>query len=360
MTSDTVGGVWTYAVDLAGALGRLGVEVHLATMGAELSEDQWRQAHQVGLAGLWESTFDLEWMADPWADVARAGEWLLALEAELTPDLVHLNGYAHGALSWQAPAVVVAHSCVLSWWQAVHGCPAPPEWGHYGEQVTEGLAAAAAVVTPTRAMADALYRCYGFTGSTGIHNGRSTGWVRRPTPKETMVLATGRVWDEAKNLALLDQVAGDLDWPVVIAGPAAPPNHGETEETGGDRPTRFLGRLSFDELSDWLLRAAIFVAPARYEPFGLGVLEAAQTGSALVVGAIPAMFELWGDAAVFVDPDDPEALVAAINRLCRRDIERRHWGNVARHRAARYGVEMMARRYLELYRRLPVGTGRRA
>ncbi|MDP9034476.1 MAG: glycosyltransferase family 1 protein, partial [Myxococcota bacterium] len=36
MTADAVGGVWTYAVELAGELGRAGVETVLATMGAAL------------------------------------------------------------------------------------------------------------------------------------------------------------------------------------------------------------------------------------------------------------------------------------------------------------------------------------
>ena len=40
MTADTVGGVWTYALELAGALAPHGVEVALATMGRRLSSAQ--------------------------------------------------------------------------------------------------------------------------------------------------------------------------------------------------------------------------------------------------------------------------------------------------------------------------------
>ena len=35
------------------------------------------------------------------------------LERRLRPDVVHLNGYTHGALPWRAPVLVVGHSCVL-------------------------------------------------------------------------------------------------------------------------------------------------------------------------------------------------------------------------------------------------------
>src|SRR3954468_19013092 len=119
MTTDTVGGVWTYAIDLAKSLQRAGVEIDLATMGAKLSPQQWRDANALPNVTIHESEFKLEWMDDPWRDVAAAGKWLLVLEEQFRPDLIHLNGYAHGALPFAAPSVVVAHSCVCSWWRAV-------------------------------------------------------------------------------------------------------------------------------------------------------------------------------------------------------------------------------------------------
>ena len=44
MTADCVGGVWTYALDLAESLGDFGVEVLLATMGQRPSHAQAGQA----------------------------------------------------------------------------------------------------------------------------------------------------------------------------------------------------------------------------------------------------------------------------------------------------------------------------
>ena len=44
-----------------------------------------------------------------------------------------------------------------------------------------------------------------------------------PQPKRAAIMAAGRLWDEAKNLALLDEAAADLDWPVEIAGEASHP-----------------------------------------------------------------------------------------------------------------------------------------
>ena len=164
MTADTVGGVWTYAVELARALGALGVRVAIATMGAPVAEHQ--RAALAGCEGveLFESSFRLEWMQDPWDDVNAAGEWLMALERDLRPDLLHLNQFSFGFLPFRAPKLVVAHSCVASWWRAVHGEAMPSSWATYRFRVRQGLADAQRVTAPTAAMLDALRREYDWHG----------------------------------------------------------------------------------------------------------------------------------------------------------------------------------------------------
>src|SRR5687767_7144664 len=103
LTTDTIGGVWTYAMGLCRALAPAGVEVVLATMGPRMDARQAREAAELPNVTVCESTWKLEWMPEPWADVDAAGEWLLGLERRYRPDVIHLNGYAHGALAWRAP-----------------------------------------------------------------------------------------------------------------------------------------------------------------------------------------------------------------------------------------------------------------
>src|SRR5690348_18505284 len=71
MTADAVGGVWTYAVDLARALGARGTRVTLAVIGPAPSEAQRAEARAIPTLDLREHPGRLEWMDDPWADVAR-------------------------------------------------------------------------------------------------------------------------------------------------------------------------------------------------------------------------------------------------------------------------------------------------
>src|SRR4029078_7861114 len=119
MTADTVGGVWTYALQLAKALSPHGVTVSFATMGSPLNREQWQEASRLPNVEVFQSSYRLEWVSDPWSDVAAPEEWLLEWEERTQPDIVHLTGYAHGPLPWRAPALVVGHSCVLSWLRAV-------------------------------------------------------------------------------------------------------------------------------------------------------------------------------------------------------------------------------------------------
>jgi glycosyltransferase involved in cell wall biosynthesis len=345
MTADAVGGVWRYAIDLAAELAGRGATLTLAVMGPPPDDAQRDEAAAAGV-GVVDRPYRLEWMPDPWEDVARAGAWLLALERDLRPDVIHLNGYAHAALPWRAPALVVAHSCVRTWWRAVRGEAPPHELDAYTSAVRAGLGRADIVVAPTAAMRDALDAEYGPLPRTRvIPNGCAIAGDSEPANKAPMILSAGRVWDDAKNLAAVSDVAPDLPWAVCVAGETVPP-----DGTHVDRPgVRLLGQLSHDALTRWYRRAAIYALPARYEPFGLSVLEAARAGCALVLGDIASLRENWDGAALFVPPDDRRALVTALRFLIGDDAARTRLGAAAKGRSAAFTIARTADAYEAIY-----------
>jgi glycosyltransferase involved in cell wall biosynthesis len=348
MTADTLGGVFTYALELAGALGRRGVQVALATKGAVLTPDQWSAARRVPGLEIFESADRLEWMEDPWDDVARSSAWLLDLAERLRPDVIHLNDYAHGALPFDAPTVVVGHSCVYSWFEAVRGSAPPDSFARYRREVARGLAGAGMVVAPTRWMLEALRRHYGeLPRARVVPNGRSAACYR-PREKEPIILCAGRLWDAAKNAAALELVSDRLPWPVLLAGEDQHPDLAHRARSQ-QRRAHALGRLSPEALTPFYERAAIYALPARYEPFGLSVLEAGLAGCALVLGDIPSLRETWMDAAVFVDPESPEALRATLCGLAERPELCASLGDAARTRALTLSPGRMAAGYLEAY-----------
>ncbi len=347
LSADAVGGVWPYALELARALAPHGVESHVATMGPRPNERQRADAVRAGVV-LHEGDYALEWMDAPWDDVARAGDWLLGLERALAPDVVQVNGYAHGALGWRTPAVVVAHSDVCSWWAAVRRERAPASWDRYRAAVAAGLAGADVVVAPTRAVADDLARHYGYAADAVrvVPNARRAAEYPARS-KEPFVLTAGRLWDEAKNVAAVARATAALPWPVYVAGDAASP-----DGRAGDwdaSSVRALGALAPAELAAWMGRAAVYALPARYEPFGLSALEAGLAGCALVLGDVASLREVWGDAAVFVAPDDAGALAGALRALAADEGRRVVLGARARARALAYAPERMAAGYLGAY-----------
>jgi glycogen synthase len=188
------------------------------------------------------------------------------------------------------------------------------------------------VIAPTAHMLGELERLYGPLPGGGrvIHNGSAA--PASVGPKEHFVLAAGRFWDEAKNLAALERVAGSISWPVVIAG----------EGTPG-------GRRSSAEIAALMARASVFASPARYEPFGLAILEAALAGCVLVLGTVPSLEELWEDAAVFVDPEDDDELSFVLDLLAERPERRFTLARRARRRARCYTPKSMASGYLCVY-----------
>ena len=346
MTADAVGGVWTYALDLAYALRPRGVEVTLALMGPALTDEQRAEAHARGL-DLVEGSYRLEWMVDPWRDVERAGEWLMALADRCGAGLVHLNGFSHASLPWGRPALVVAHSCVRTWWRGVHGEDAPGSWDTYTARVGAGLRHAGMVIAPTRALLDDVCREYGSVArSRVIPNGSSAVEAAlQPRAKEPLVLTAGRLWDEAKNVGSVCAAAPHVSWPVYLAGTAEGPS-GRFVCSGA---TTYLGQLASAEMAEWFQRAAIYALPARYEPFGLSVVEAAAAGCALVLGDIRTLRENWTGAAVFVPPDNRRALAAAIEELIGDSERREALAALSRERARRFTVGAMADAYVAAY-----------
>jgi glycosyltransferase involved in cell wall biosynthesis len=356
MTADAVGGVWVFATALARALARDGYRVHLVVLGPPPSRERLdtlggSERIEVEITGL-----ALEWLDPEGEDLERALARLAAIERRVRPDLVHLNSFREATAAWRAPVLLTAHSCVWSWWRACRsGAPSEPRWLIYRKHVEAGLAAAAAWIAPTEALREEIRSIYAPpTPSAVIWNG-----IERiePGDKQPVILAAGRFWDEAKNIGGLADAAEHLDWPIRIAGPVRSEDATARFETGR---LRMLGALTRAAVIAQMQRAAIFAAPARYEPFGLAVLEAAAAGCALLLADIASFRELWSGAARFVDPRDPAAIRAGLEELCRDDGRRRALQHAAHDRARRYSLAAATQKYRRAYEAVLAASRSRA
>jgi glycosyltransferase involved in cell wall biosynthesis len=349
MTADAVGGVWQYSLDLAKGLSGSGVETVLAVMGPSPAPAQLKAASAVPGLTLLDTGLPLDWLAPHDAAVKSAGNGVAELAERHGVDIVQLNAPALAAQSsLPVPVIAVAHSCIATWWRAVKECPIDADYQWRADLHGEGLRRAHRTVAPTAAFAEATREVYGLEAAPiAFHNGRTSLALPKVAPHD-FAFTAGRLWDQGKNAATLDRAAAGLPIPLYAAGAAEGPN-GQRVQL---EHVRALGPLGEREIARWLAARPIFVSAARYEPFGLAVLEAAAAGCPLVLSDIPTFRELWSGVARFVRAADDQAFANEIRDIAGNDLLRSKMGEAARQRAARYSVDAMAGKMLELYREL--------
>ncbi|TKK71822.1 glycosyltransferase family 4 protein [Ilyomonas limi] len=349
MTTDTVGGVWSYSIELCKALLPCNVHFYLITTGTRMQPAQQREMAALANVTVYETDFLLEWMENPWQNVDASGKWLLQLEEKLQPDLIHINGYVYGSLPWKAPAIIVAHSDVFSWFLSVKKMVPPAQWNEYFTRVRAGLEGADLLIAPSKTMLQFIREIYGaITPGKVIYNGRNDD-IFYPKQKQQYVFSMGRIWDEAKNIQLLIKASSHIYYPIKLAGDNRFENNSSSIESDN---IIYLGKLSMQEVAVQLSTAAVYVLPATYEPFGLSILEAALSGCALVLGKIESLQEIWGDSAVYVNTNDVDELAHKVNELMENEWLRNHYAQEAMNRAKQYATTAMAENYLQVYRQL--------
>ncbi len=386
ITTDTVGGVWTFTGDLATAFLQRGHAVHLVSFSRKPSPDQqaWINRHTAPnrrhserseeppysagsrdtAAGLAANQLSLthsftkvplEWMQNNDRAFEDGQAFLLDQIETFTPDLILSNQLCFGRLDTPAPRVVVAHSDVLSWAKTCRpSALEPTPWlNRYTSVVQAGLLDAAALVVPTAWMGEALAANFHLPNHyqvipNGAELATSTPDVSQPLTepqRKLQAVSAGRLWDQAKGL---DTLAGtDLPLPVMVAG--------EAQFEGEALPllppqVRLLGQLPPAALQGVFRESAIYLCTSHYEPFGLAPLEAALCGCALLIRDLPSLREVWGEDALYFR--NAAELQTWLIRLAADPALLTQAQSRARHRATRYSVGRMAEAYLALFHSL--------
>ena len=360
VTADTFSGVWTYSRELVTGLVTQGAQVTLVSFGEIPLPEQtaWMQP----LHGLeyHPTAFRLDWMQEGEQDFRAAEEYLCEVVHDARPDVLHLNQLSFGALPVATPRVVTAHGDVLTWWLTIHGHePAQSAWLEwYRETVTVGLRRAEAVVTTTRWMADMLRVAYedDFAGLV-IPAGRNPIYFNPFVTKEDSVLAIGRLWDSGKQVSLLTQHTHRL--PVCIVGADNPipapalPIRADVRVSIPEHEISAKGAQTEAQLRNLYSRSTVFAATSRYEPTGLGSVEAAFSRCALVANDIPVYREMWGDAALYFERNNADGLAEVLSQLDQDPEIVRLYGTRAYNRAReRFTARRMVDDFLHLYRRI--------
>lgn len=348
ITTDTVGGVWTFTQELAAGLLQRGCPVLLVSFGAAPTTAQQDQcqllAHDYpGRFRYKASDIPLEWMEQN-EHVFEDGAALLQDEIErFAPDVLHCNQFCYGALDSKLPRIVTAHSDVLSWAKACRGVPLPEtQWLHrYLTLVQAGLIDCDAVVAPTLWMLNALRESFTVPDETfAIANGRSVT-ANFDSARELRAVTAGRLWDEAKGIGMLQELNSSI--PIAIAGST---RHESNKVSLGK--AILLGQLSEPEMIDLLQQSSLYLCLSCYEPFGLAPLEAGLCGCAVIARDIPSLREVWADGALFFD--DAQTLGLILHELKRSPLALLRARERSYRRARQYTRERMVGQYMNLYR----------
>lgn len=116
------------------------------------------------------------------------------------------------------------------------------------------------------------------------------------------------------------------------------------------------GYVSEGDKAALLSGAEALVYPSLYEGFGLPLLEAMACGTPVVTSDRSSLPEVAGDAAVLADPDQPEAITAAIDRVLSDGDLRKRLREAGIERAARFDWTQTARKTAEVLREASVSA----
>ncbi len=352
LTTDTIGGVWTFTRELTLGLLQRGHAVALVSLGRvpSLSQCAWT-SH---VRDRYESTFQymalstpLEWMEENDIAYSDAESLLLRIIEEFSVEVVHTSQFCFGALPTDVPKVVTAHSDVLTWAEVCRpvGLKDTAWLRQYRSLVEAGLEGADAVVAPTHWMRDALTRHFpASSGMQVILNGRNLTQGGKNEARQVQAIAVGRAWDEAKGFSVLSGL--QVSMPILVAGET----HFQRTQTQDLKQVEFLGKLEEDEVLALLRRSSLYLATSIYEPFGLAPLEAALCGCGVVARDIGSLREVWGSAAEYFK--DSETLSRLLFHLRETPKALRALQDRSMERALKLSADSMIDGYIAQYKKL--------
>ncbi|HEX2074532.1 MAG TPA: glycosyltransferase family 1 protein [Geodermatophilus sp.] len=264
------------------------------------------------------------------------------------------------------PLVVTVHDAV-PWTHPQTLTPRGVRW--HRAMAERAAEQAAAIVVPTRAVADELAGHLrprgpvvvigqGVSGRLALPADADERAARLALPDGPYLLSLATLEPRKGLDVLIEALArpGAPEVPLLLVGQ---PGWGDVDpEDAAARAglpagrVRILGGIPDDDLAVVLARATALVAPSRAEGFGLPVLEAMAAGTAVVSSDAPALVEVGGGATCVTPVGDAGALADALARVVADDGLRRGLEQAGRRRAADHSWPAAAEQLWRLYQDL--------
>ncbi|REJ08034.1 glycosyltransferase family 1 protein [Microbacterium bovistercoris] len=279
--------------------------------------------------------------------------WARAHE-EFRPDVLHVHCFGPNGLyaldlhrRFGTPMVVTSHGETRGDDSSIFARSALLRRG-----LRDAVAAASVVTAPSEYVLTDLRASYGLDGGVVVPNGVDLDVDAAAPPLPTpYLLAYGRL-GRMKGFDLLIEAFArvtDAGIPLVIGGDG--PEHEALIEQARGLHVHFPGRFTAEQVAGAVDGAVAVVVPSRSEAFGIVALEAWRGAAPLVMTTRGGAAEFMTDGvdALLVDPDDIDALAAALERLLGDAELRARLAAAGRARTADFSWASVAQRYEELY-----------
>jgi glycosyltransferase involved in cell wall biosynthesis len=113
---------------------------------------------------------------------------------------------------------------------------------------------------------------------------------------------------------------------------------------------KFLGYVPDEDLPLLFQASTAFVYPSLYEGFGLPILQAMAAGTPVITTKLSSIPEVAGDAALYIDPDDPATLIQALQALQTNNDLRSSLIFSGKKQAGKFSWKQTAKKTIDVYR----------
>lgn len=298
-----------------------------------------------------------------------ARQWARALAA-FRPSILHVHCFGPNgiyalatSLIARRPLIVSSHGETFTDENDVFSHSRLLRWG-----LRTSFRRAGAVTGCSQTVLNDLRARFGLLAGVVVPNGVAVG-SELPSvsaPREKLVFAVGRMVEvKGFDLLLAAYAAADLpaDTRLVIGGdgPQRPRLIAQARQLGIEDRVSFPGRLSGDEVADWMSRAQVVAVPSRHEAFGIVLLEGWRSGAALLATCHdgPGTIVHDGVDGVLIDPDDTPAFASKLRSLLSSEETRHRLAHAGRARLTAFTWSAVVDSYDALYRDL-IPSGRRS
>ena len=273
--------------------------------------ERWALAAEVGAA---------VWSAPRPGSRGRGGRTVVHSPDHVAPGRSSL----FGGQTWRS--VVTVHDLAFMRLPETHSA----ESRAYYSGIHSAVQAADAVICPSRATAlDLLDTTNADERRIWVIPEAADPRYQPAEPSQSSVTTSGRPYiltvgtiEERKNIKILIEAVSRIPMgkrPLVKIvgnkGPAYPEVAQQIVNKRLDNDVTFMGRMGTEEIVTLYQNAVASAYLSLYEGFGLPVLEAMASGCPVIASGVSSIPEVVGDAAVLIDPNDADAVAAAIQRM---------------------------------------------